>query len=472
MKWSIFLAALLLVYPAGILLRRNPQLRMVASFLIGIFPFVGLGFFDINFLVDADYRGDARGFEVTLLDLLLLAVYLSQPRRRISSPFLAARCAYFVVALLSVAAAVEPLFAWFSVWSLVRMYFAFEVVYQTCRSTRLASALLAGLAVGVASQFGLALAQRYLFGAYQSRGFFAHQNSLGSALILVTPTLFALVLARWGGWLYRIAVTGAVLAIVMSLSRGSMAIFSLQLALMAVVSLMRSPTSWKVVILSIGLLGAGGAVLKASDTIVDRFTHAPPESGETRSIMNAASSAMLSDHPLGIGINQYSVVGVRGAYFKRAAEDRSGPRNPSGEAPQYGGIVHNIYWLTAAELGYVGFLAFAWLLLSPLCLAFWHGWRTHNDIRGDLLLGISVGLLGLYLHGTLEWTFRQTQISYLFWTMAAIAAALPRERESMSLVAPHLRRHSSSFEMGHRLPSRHGHGIGAAMALGREVSES
>jgi len=471
MKWLIFAGALLLVYPASILLRRNARARPIACFLIGLFPFVDLGFFDINFLVHAQYRGDARGFEVTLLDLLLLAVFLSQPRRRLASPFLAARCAYFLAALVSVAAAAEPLFAWFSVWSLVRMYFAFEVVYQACRSNRLVAALLAGLAVGVTCQFGLALAQRYLLGIHQTRGFFAHQNSLGSALILVTPPLFALVLARWGGWLYRIAVIGAAASIVMSLSRGALAIFAFQSAAMALLSLMRSRTSWKVAVLSIGLLGSGAIGLKAADTIVDRFTHAPPGSGETRSVMNAASSAMLSDHPLGIGINQYSLVVTRDAYFERASTARERPRHPLDEKLLYGGIVHNIYWLTAAELGYPGILAFGWLLLSPLCMANWHGWHTRNDVRGDLLLGMGIGLFGLYLHGILEWTFRQTQIAYLFWIATATTASLVRVRAPGPLVATRLRRDAARSGTGgpngSRPSGRTDSGSRSAPALGR-----
>ena len=44
--------------------------------------------------------------------------------------------------------------------------------------------------------------------------------------------------------------------------------------------------------------------------------------------------------------------------------------------------VHNIYYLVAAETGYIGLIAFVWLLLQPLIVAFRCGWRNPRDQEG------------------------------------------------------------------------------------------
>lgn len=168
--------------------------------------------------------------------------------------------------------------------------------------------------------------------------------------------------------------------------------------------------------------GLGGAavgvalVLRAWDTIVDRFLHAPKESAEGRVQFEAAASMMLGDNPLG------------------GRRERLLPRPRGGRARAkvgvFGydatGIVHNIYWLTAAEVGYLGFLAFVAVLASPILTAFLGAVRARGDVRGDVLLGLGIGLVLIELQGKFEWALRQTTLSYLLWTLAGVIAALAR----------------------------------------------
>jgi len=65
--------------------------------------------------------------------------------------------------------------------------------------------------------------------------------------------------------------------------------------------------------------------------------------------------------------------------------------------------------------------------LQPMFEGFRYGWRARRGVRGDLLLGFGTGLLALNSQGLLEWTWRQTEVGYLFWMVAGIVAALSRQ---------------------------------------------
>jgi O-antigen ligase len=92
-------------------------------------------------------------------------------------------------------------------------------------------------------------------------------------------------------------------------------------------------------------------------------------------------------------------------------------------------IVHNIYSLTAAEMGYAGVVALVILFLVPLASALWYGLRARHDRRGDVLLGLGVGLIVFYTHGFFEWVWRLTEVSYVYFTIIGIIAVLTRQIE-------------------------------------------
>src|SRR5437870_5559120 len=205
------------------------------------------------------------------------------------------------------------------------------------------------------------------------------------ALNRVLPAALALVLVRPRSWLPAATVLAGTVAVVLSLSRGAMAMTVLGLGLTVLLSAAKRLTLRKLAVVVVGTVVATLVLVKAWDTIMDRWLHAPTESAEARHKFESAASRMLADHPLGVGINQFALELDAGGYADAAGitgYDRTG-------------IVHNIYWLTAAEMGYLGIAAFAALLLAPLFIAFRYGWRARHDVRGDVLWGLGIGLLVL-----------------------------------------------------------------------------
>lgn len=416
MKWIVFFAALALTPVLGRWLRMRPKTQPYVWSAIAFLPFFGLDAMKINVVSYELYRGDSRGIEITIVDLLVLALSLALPPPRHPLPYRGAVLAYAAITSLSTFWAVAPLFATFSVWKLMRMILLLRVVSRGCEDVRVAPALLRGMACGIVYELGVALQQRYILHHHQVSASFAHQNTFGMAVNLVVPTMIALVLAKSGGRLALLTIGAGALSIVLTLSRGALMMFGLGALLVFLGSTWRRPTAAK---LRTGAIGAaaGAALLAYSwKTIVDRFLHAPKESAEGREQFELAASLMLRDRPLGVGMNGYSLALGDAGYGARAGI--------------YGydatGIVHNIYWLTAAEIGYLGFVAFVAILAGPPLVALSGAVRARNDIRGDVLLGLAVGLLLMYFQGTLEWAFRQTTLSYMFWIIAGIIASTAR----------------------------------------------
>jgi O-antigen ligase len=117
---------------------------------------------------------------------------------------------------------------------------------------------------------------------------------------------------------------------------------------------------------------------------------------------------------MGIGANNFFVAAATRGYFERANVTVLS-RNL---------IPHNAYWTAAAETGYMGLLALMTLLIRPLQLAFFCGWRNRNDRGGDLLLGLATSFLIVCIHSYFEWNFFLDQIQYVFAIDLGLIAGL------------------------------------------------
>jgi O-antigen ligase len=392
--------------------------------LVGFLPFFYSR--DVALVVDRVRPGDSHGLEVALIDLLAVALFVARPRPLPRVPYRGAAAFYLLAAAASMAQAASPGFAFFYVWKLLRMCFLGAVLMRAGHEGDAPAAVLRGMTLGTLYEFGLVLWQRYGLGMNQVPGSFAHQNSLGMALNLVVMASFALVLARRTNWWTTVAPFAAMVTIVLTLSRGSLALFALGLFLVFSLSMLRGVTRRKVAMALLGMAVAAAVLLKGADTISRRFGEAPADSMAERRRLEAAALMMVRDHPLGVGANHFTWMLIHRGYGERAGLDaRSRTAN-----------VHNIYWLTAAETGYPGLLALLLLLAAPLLHASRYVLSARGDVRGDVLLGLAVGLVLCYVHGTVEWVWRTTEISYLFWMIVAMVPALARQLRAQRTSVP------------------------------------
>ena len=261
--------------------------------------------------------------------------------------------------------------------------------------------------------------ERFGHGVVQAAGSFGHQNLLGMMSHFVVFPLFALLLAGNRERLVALGPIAGIATAVLTASRATLGFAGIGYVELFVLSALRKWTSRKAAILMTGIMIAVVAAPLAIWSVQRRFETEPMGPYDERAAFKKAASMILADHPLGVGANNYVVVANTGGY-----NDKAGVAWVSGSESAN---VHNIYWLVAAETGYLGLVTFLLLLLRPLTTAFVCGWRNRGDLRGDLLLGLGVSLLTVYLHSCFEWIAITFPAQYMFALTSGMVAGLAQQ---------------------------------------------
>jgi O-antigen ligase len=408
-KWVALTILLAAVLPLSHWLRQNPREAPKLWMLLGFLPFA-LSFAHLNMAIISwlGWPGYLQGAEFSVLDALALALYLSLPGTRHAVPFRLSMALYFVSTVFSAFQATAPTAALFYSWQLARMFLVYATVARGCADPRIPLAILTGMSAGLVVEFVVALSQR-LAGMLQTPGTMTHQNLLGMMTHFIALPAFALLLSGRAGRLLSAAAAIGIAINVLTISRGALGFSLLGYSLVFILSSLRKWTGRKRTILVTGALG----VMLLVPVVISSFDRRFADQGELissdyneRAAFEKAAQMMLSDNPMGHGANHYVVVANLGGYNNRA-----------GVVPvigSEGANVHNIYFLVAAETGYLGLITFVVMLLHPFSVALLCGWKNRGDRRGDLLIGLGVALLTVYLHGLLEWIFVLIETQYMF----------------------------------------------------------
>jgi len=419
LKWVALIIAFAAVKPLSEWLRRNPDRAPRIWMLVGFFPFV---LTNLHFYVAVDswaeWIGYVHGAEISLLDVLAVALYLSLPASRDGLPFRLSMALYFVAVLFSALQAELPVASLLYSWQLARMFLIYAVVTRgTAADPRVAPALLTGMAAGIFIEAGVAVWERFVLGILQARGTLEHQNTLGLMSHLVVLPFFALLLARRRGWMPP-AVLAAGLAIeVLTASRATLGLAGVGYLMIFLASALRGWSARKAAVLCIGLAGIAIVTPMALSAFAQRGQASLESSDDERVALESAAAAMVSDHPWGVGANHFVFVANAHGYFERAGVLWN----------SYAANVHNMYWLVTAETGYLGLVTLLFLLFRPLCVALICGWRYRGDERGDLLLGLGVALLVVYIHSSLEWILVSFEPQYLLSIEIGLVGGLAQQ---------------------------------------------
>jgi len=417
-KWAVLGICLALLMPLSAWLRDNPRHRLKLWMLLGFLPFV-VERFHLYMAIDskAEWGGYVKGAEFSSLDLIALILYISLPGVRHPLPFRFSMAFYFLAVVLSAIQSPQPMESLFYAWQLGRMFLVYATVVKGCAEPRATWALMKGMGVALIMEAGVVVWQRFGSSFIQTPGTLVHQNLLGLMSHLVILPFFALLLAGRRGPLPPAVVLAGVIIDVSTASRGTVGLAAFGFLAVFLLSAAGEWTSRKRRALLVGALAIvviAPAVLTAFQARFDKpFLY--EDSYDEREAYKAAAASMLSDHPMGVGANSFSVVGNIGGYYDRG--------NVAAYASSRAGNVHNIYYLIAAESGYLGLISFLVFLISPLIVAFRCGWRNLRDDRGSLLLGFGVALLTVYFHCWVEWILATFSPEYLLaMTMGLVAS--------------------------------------------------
>jgi len=430
MKYAIFSLAFLLGVPAMAAAAWFSQ--RVRGWLLSALVFATcLGDrANINFYSLETYRGPDRGFEVTLADLLAIALALAvtfrRPRRIQVWPYnTGPMLAYFVIAAMTALRAPEPILSAFTLFKLVRAYGFYWCVVNAIRTGIPLQAVVRGLWLMAAYLVFETLRQKYLYGIYRVTGPFDHSNPFANFLNLFMPILLAVGLSdrtlsapRAAGTL--LAALAMLYASVMTFSRAAIVLGALSAAGVLTFANLRDRSA-RVALATLlaffGLLVGGGLTARR---ILERFEQAPEASAMARDEFNRAAKLMLEDHPGGVGVNQFSrVLTDTPRYNQHITVMRDEKQK---------GVCHHIYWLTAAELGWAGLAVFLIVIGRFAWRAFYYSWRTPGR-DGLVQAAVLLGTVSLHLAGLLEWVFRITPLFFGYLLCCGVSCALADHEE-------------------------------------------
>jgi O-antigen ligase len=424
MKWAVLIIVAALVRPLSNYMRSNPDRRLRVFAVAAFLPFVISNMHLYMAAVNWAWVGYVKGGEISLLDLVALSIYLSLPRPESRQPFRLTMAIYLAVTALSAIQAIFPVAALFYTVQLGRVFFVCVTVYRgVCADRRVPEAVLKGLAAGLFLEVVFAAWQR-AHGVLQTPGTFGSQNLLGMISHFVIFPFFAAILGGRRDRLALAVVVAGLIIAVLTASRGTIVLDCLGLATVFVVSALRQWTPRKRKVLWVGVAAMAVFAVFAASSLQQRFQqHEGPglglsEEDSERIKYKEAAAEMLADHPMGVGANHFTLVANVGGYFTRVGEVWGAGRASN---------VHNVYWLVAAETGYIGLIAFVAFLLAPLIAAVRCSVRHLGDPRGDLLLGLGCALLVVYIHSFEEWIFVVFDTQYLLAIVMGLIAGLTQE---------------------------------------------
>lgn len=390
------------------LLRSSRTLRNWTWISHGFFPSLlpSTQFLDIAIVHSDGWRSHVHGLEIAINDFLALALLIALPRNRSLINYHLPLVLNLGALVLATFQASHPLESSYSVFQCVRVYLLVAVVARGCADDDVPVHLLKGLALGLALQLTTMVLQ-IRGGVIQPSGTFAHQNTLGMVVHLVALPHFALFLAGARGLQFWIVPPLALVVASLTASRGSFFFVLAGFGLTFVLSTMRHLTARKAALAAAGLVVLALVAPLASSSFERRFAADPLKEHEydERAAFNRTASYILADNPWGIGNNHYVHVAKNGGYSVRAGVLVN--------EVNLNNIVHNAYWLTAAETGYFGLVALLIYLVYPIVLAGRAALRGGGTLAGDLLLGNAAALIIVCQHSLYEYIIHGEDVQYV-----------------------------------------------------------
>ena len=440
-KYVIFVLMFITMVPAGtVAIIRFPKLSWWALFVIILFTANRL---DINFVSREFYRGTSRGFEVGMVDIVTLALlayaltkkgmYKFNPLPRGSLVYFA----YFLCSAISIVNAEESLYSYFELFKMVRIYIFFWTMNNIIVSPKVIKRIVYFFSFVSLYITWIVIIDKYIYGYYQNRGPFPHQNSLVMYLLPLVNIHFSCWMSSktFKEMLYWCLVVSCQLfCIVSTLSRAGIALAALSLTIVLLFHL-----SWRMsfkkfaVVCMLVLIGMAG-LTKSLDTIITRFQTAPEESANTRVRLAEAAVKMADDKNLGVGLNNFSLK-MSTKYHYSSHIDVKTLEDGVEEA---GGIVETVYLLVAAECGWHTLGVYFFFLLMFFMFNIINIFRTKDIYLKTVCIGLMAGLAAIYIESTLEWVLKQSNNFYQLMILFAMINAITRIRQNdgQSLVEP------------------------------------
>lgn len=414
----------------------SQRLRDVAFFAM-VCCSISAEWLDVNFGGEYWYRGTSRGFGVAITDILAIAILLATwaaprhpPRRGFVPASLGVIGLYFGYCAYMSINALQPSFAWWELANIPRGVLVLLAGAAYLRSRRELAVLVLALALTAAIEAVFAVWQRYGAGVLRAHGTLGHPNSLSMYVCMIGPVLLAAALARWSVWLRVAAGAGATAAsvcVLLAISRAGLPIYVAVMSGTAIACLPWQITRQRVLGAAAVVAACALAVVATWDEFRSRYSQATlaqeylDEQKDGRGVYLRWALAIAKDHPLGVGLNNWSYAvskhygAVQGFEYFDYDQIKQNFELADVPSTHYAAPAHSLAALTIGELGVPGFVLFTLV---------WFRWfkagadflvqRLQDDPTHRLGIGILFATAGVFLQSLTEWTFRQATIFLLF----------------------------------------------------------
>lgn len=416
MRW-VFLALLFVSLPvivayAGKGLQNRDRLLLALGLLLFSTGTIAL---DASIISWRTWPGISRGIILSFVDTIAIALIATRRGRFSLPPFLGLCVLLFVPMTLATLTATVKLAAAFSVLQFAQLVLLYVAIAPELERTSAVHNLLKGMALGLIVQAGYVIQQK-LTGVIQAGGTTPHQNILGMMVQLSALPLIAAALEGMRSKLVYAGIFAATICIAGGGSRASIGFFALGVALLLVVSLVRrtTPRKWA----AIGAIAAAVAIATplTLGTLRDRFGENEIVTGDrSREDLERAARAIASDHPLGVGPNNFVTINNTQGYAVRAGMEWG--------AGTLDKPVHNAYLLARAESGWAGQIGLFLLIGGVAFAGFRTGFRLRKIETIGISLGCACGITTVALHSNYEYAWYLVEVQRLFFVNAALIAA-------------------------------------------------
>lgn len=451
-KYILFFFGLFVLVPIAIVIARANNKFLNFIFIALVFgttqpeSLFGLPT-DINFFSREWYRGTTRGVEISYLDLLAIILLFSSysARSREGVKFIKPASygylkLFFLWSLLTVLLISDPkIFGFFEITKIARGILIFIAVSVFLRSPEQLRLFLYVLLVIVFYEISIVLSDRYLHGVHRVRGTFPHPNSLSMYLLQILPFMISVLFAQdVSSRLKKLCVFASILiagGIILTISRTGFATMLVIVFLSIILNTRRRWTPKNISILLLVVIIAALMVAKSWDSLASRFINFEFENeylsdqGDRGSYFRKGLPALYENPIFGIGLNNWSYW-ISNKYAPIAGyESYTYPSTdyPPFEVNMQQAPAHNLYLITAVELGLVGLILLIALFLKWLRIASIGMFSGDGGFSDRIRIGALLSLLGILMQSVTEWEFRQTSLFFFGHISMAVAAYLYTE---------------------------------------------
>ncbi len=418
---------------------------------------------DVNFLSEAWYRGTTRGIQISLLEILAVAVLAGSVlgRREDNGPRwywpggLTLMLTYFAYAIVSVVISEPKLYGIFELSKIVLGLIIFLASAAYVRSKREWTILLVALALTVGIQGAWAVKQKVITHLDRVAGTLDHANSLSMYLCMCTPPLVAMAYAGWNiwmRWLGGISACLAAMGLLLTVSRAGIPVFGAVCLGTFILC-----ASWKfttrMIIVRMGMALALLAVIAGLwSQIASRYGEASLQEEyldahvDGRGIYLRLAKNISSEHFFGIGLNNWSyhvskTYGPQLGFpfqnyeYLESVYGTDDIEHVFGDA-YLAAPAHNLAALTLGELGIPGLIIFVcmWARWFGMGIPFLFGRR--DDPMRTMGVGLFFAVCGIFGQSITEWVFRQSPITTTFNVLIGALAAVAYTRKMQKAQPP------------------------------------